>query len=86
MEKGSVVRRALPCRNRSTFNFLRPAEPVNGSRLPVTAMAAAQSPRLEPLIANQQAVHQGQPGGLGQPMTASERETAESVVYWYSMQ
>jgi hypothetical protein len=39
-------------------------------------MAAAQSPVLEPLIANQRAVHQGQPGGLGQAMTVAEREAA----------
>ena len=39
-------------------------------------MAAAQSPVLEPLIANQRAVHGGQPGGLGQAMTAAEREAA----------
>jgi hypothetical protein len=39
-------------------------------------MAAAQSPVLEQLIANQRAIHQGQPGGLGQAMTAAEREEA----------
>jgi hypothetical protein len=39
-------------------------------------MAAAQSPVLEPLIANQRDVHQGQPGGLGQAMTVAEREAA----------
>ena len=39
-------------------------------------MAATQSPVLEPLIVNQQAVHQGQPGGLGQAMTATEHEAA----------
>ena len=38
--------------------------------------APSQSPVLEPLIANQRAVHQGQPGGLGQAMTASEREAS----------
>ena len=38
-------------------------------RLPFTAMAAAQSP---PLIANQRAVHQGQPGGLGQPIVSHD--------------
>jgi hypothetical protein len=34
---------------------------------------------LEPLIANQRAVHGGQPGGLGQAMTAAEREAARGV-------
>ena len=38
--------------------------------------APSQSPVLEPLIANQWSVHQGQPGGLGQAMTAAEREAA----------